>query len=119
MEHCRSERIVYELDVISGHHWFLSRISPILSPDGSCHRVCMLVREITEQKRIEQELRRTKDEAERANAAKSEFLSRMSHEFRTPLNSIIGFAQLVEEDAHTEEERENVQQSMPGGTCFS
>ena len=115
IENGRSERIVYELDVTGGHHWFLARISPILSHDGSCRSVCMLAREITEQKQIEQELRRTKVEAEQANAAKSEFLSRMSHELRTPLNSIIGFAQLVEDDAHTEEERENVEQILYAG----
>jgi len=60
-------------------------------------------RDITERKRLDQvlqyknaELERAKFAAEKANLAKSDFLSSMSHELRTPLNAILGFAQLLE-----------------------
>jgi PAS domain S-box-containing protein len=54
-------------------------------------------------------------EAERANAAKSEFLSRTSHELRTPLNAILGFAQLMEMDDLDEGHRDGVRQILKGG----
>jgi len=63
-------------------------------------------RDITEQREMELQLRRAKEDAERANLAKSEFLSRMSHELRTPLNAVLGFAQLLNmqyEDARIKE----------------
>lgn len=44
------------------------------------------------------ELERARDEAETASRAKSEFLSRMSHQLRTPMNAILGFGQLLESD---------------------
>lgn len=66
-------------------------------------------------KRAEQRAREAMLEAERANAAKSEFLSRMSHELRTPLNSILGFAQLLEVGELADDERDSVEHILKGG----
>ena len=53
-------------------------------------------RDITERLKQENELRNAQELANQANLSKSEFLSRISHELRTPMNSILGFAQLLE-----------------------
>ncbi|MEO5377021.1 MAG: ATP-binding protein [Magnetococcus sp. DMHC-6] len=61
--------------------------------------------EILERKRVEEQLLTAKRKAETANIAKSRFLATISHETRTPLNGVIGFAQLLGETALTEEQR--------------
>lgn len=56
---------------------------------------CAVMRDITQWKRAEEELRAAKREAETASSHKSDFLARVSHEIRTPLNAIIGFSELM------------------------
>jgi len=61
-------------------------------------------------------LRVAKEEAERANRAKSEFLAHMSHELRTPLNAILGFGQLLEMGSLDSDQAEGVREIVRAGT---
>ena len=64
--------------------------------DRTLQGVFAAARDITERKILDQALQGAKLAAEKANLAKSDFLSNMSHELRSPLNAILGFAQLME-----------------------
>ena len=73
--------------------------------DRKLQGVFAAARDVTERKRFERtlqennvELERARAAAEKANLAKSDFLSSMSHELRSPLNAILGFAQLINSD---------------------
>jgi PAS domain S-box-containing protein len=65
---------------------------------GTADGQVWLAQDMSELKRTQAELVRTRDAAEQANRAKSVFLANMSHELRTPLNAVIGYSQMLQED---------------------
>ncbi len=78
----------------------------------------MLVADVSGEIARTHELRRAREEADAANAAKSEFLASMSHELRTPLNAILGFSQLIQRDRKTpltERQQDRIAHVVAGG----
>jgi PAS domain S-box-containing protein len=79
-------------------HWITveSRGQALSNGDKPPVAAVVITRDISESVALERALEVAKAEAEKHDAAKSEFMSRMSHELRTPLNSVIGFSQLLQ-----------------------
>ena len=71
-----------------------------------------ILHDLSHLKRIENSLRKAKDEAEAANKLKSEFLANMSHEIRTPLNGIIGMLQLLQSTPLEADQQDSLQTAI-------
>src|SRR5712672_3174492 len=84
---------------------------------GNPRGFAKLTRDLTERRQVEAELINAKAVAEKANLAKSNFLSSMSHELRTPLNAILGFGQLMESGSPlpTPAQKESLDQILQAG----
>ncbi len=83
------------IDLPQGRSWFELSVSKKQSSNGSDNTFMLLSRDITERKKMENELEEAARSVIAASRAKSEFLANMSHEIRTPLNAIVGMAHLL------------------------
>ena len=102
----------------------VTNVVPLLNDEGEIVGAMNCMVDMTYRKNVEEamlnnnlELQTAKLAAEKANLAKSEFLSNMSHELRTPLNAILGFGQLLETSKAplTPTQASNVQQILKAG----
>ena len=89
------DSVMLEYPVKDGN-WHLARfIVQTRGKNGEAEQVLFAMRLYSEEKRREKDLMNAADAARRANEAKSEFLSRMSHDIRTPMNVIMGFTNIA------------------------
>jgi PAS domain S-box-containing protein len=87
--------------------WVSNRIIPIID-NLKIISLLVITTDITEQKKAHQILITSKANAEKANAAKSQFLASMSHEIRTPMTGMLGMASLLEQTQLNHEQQECV-----------
>ena len=94
----------------------ISNIGSIKDRQGNIQYVFNIFTDFSDELARREELRTALDAAERANLAKSEFLSSMSHELRTPMNAILGFGQILEFDETLNvDQRDSVAEILKGG----
>ena len=95
MRHCRKDGTVFPVDIVSHE---------LPEKNGKRSRLVM-VNDITEQVRAEEKLKLAKEKAEASDKLKTTFLNNISHEVRTPLNGILGFAEIMSQADLSEEDK--------------
>jgi PAS domain S-box-containing protein len=84
-------------------------VTPVKDRSGTVRSFVAVFEDVTEVRRTENVLREAKERAEAGDRAKGQFLATMSHEVRTPLNGIVGFASLLLDTSLTPEQQEYVE----------
>ncbi|CAI2718981.1 Putative Histidine kinase [Nitrospina watsonii] len=91
-------------------------LTPVFDPGGKRIGASIIAWDTTEGKMKDQELLKSRIQAQSASRAKREFLAHMSHEIHTPLNSVLGFAQILERDPKlTSQHKEYIARIVDGG----
>lgn len=103
-------KVFFVLIIITGvvcWLFVLAHESRTVAEEESYRQTRLLTEEIVAHERTDQALQQAKEHAEAANGAKSRYLTGISHELRSPLNAILGYAQLMENDAAIPDNRKD------------
>jgi signal transduction histidine kinase len=109
------DEVQFRLLGTGGATRWLSGRARVYLEDGRPVRKVGVVADVTERRHAEEALEQARGDADQANRAKSEFLSRISHELCTPLNAILGFAQLLRLEELGREQAEGVDHIVTAG----
>jgi signal transduction histidine kinase/CheY-like chemotaxis protein len=103
---------VREAELFIRHHdapegiWVSVNATPFRDDEGRVQGGIAVFRDVTERRRMEEELYEAKERAEEASRARGVFLATMSHEIRSPLHALLGMAHLLQRSELTVEQRE-------------
>ena len=93
-------------------YWESATISPIHNDKNEIEKFIAIKEDVTEQKKLTQELIEAKEKAEEMVKLKSYFFANMSHELRTPFVGILGFAEILKDTLDNREEKEYAEQIL-------
>lgn len=100
-----SHELHYEFEIEPDHgaiRWLLAKGHLIRDAQNEPYLMVGTLQDISDHKRLEQQLEHSLELAQAANKAKTKFLASMTHELKTPLNSVIGYSQLLRKTAMSE-----------------
>ncbi len=119
VQHGESTNIELEVPFIDGRNRHVMYfLNPFRDSDGKIDGVVGAIVDISEQKRITEQLRVAKQEAEAATAAKASFLATMSHEIRTPMNGVLGMVELLQHTSLDGDQRQKLQTIQESGKAL-
>ncbi|MBF0192254.1 MAG: response regulator [Magnetococcales bacterium] len=101
-----------------GLHFLDARASGVLDEHQHLVGYCLTVRDVTERRTLLHDLEQAAQKAETANQAKSAFLAAMSHDIRTPMNTIIGICDLLALSTPGAEEQEYIERMQRAGEAL-